>query len=222
MRTYRQMETWIAGQDRRPSANIRRGGMCQWFARNAVGAASFGRTARNAWDNTPRAWRHTGPPPPGAICYWAGGSKGYGHAAPAVENHMIWSTDIRHHGQIDKVPYTEIARKWGMRYLGYIVATPSGKCPTLTHVRAKPVVHVSRVQPGKKGAEVLVLQKALHKEPGVGLDYSSAPGTYGPATLAAYKKWQRKLGFTGADADGKEGITSLRELGSRQGFLAAP
>jgi hypothetical protein len=222
VRTYRQGEAWIAYQDAHPAAEIRRGGMCQWFARNAWGAAPFGITAYQAWLSIPASHRHTGAPPPGAICYWKGGSSGAGHAAPAVESHKIWSTDLVHHGQIDKVPYTQVAEQWGQHYLGWIDWTPSGKLPILSTVVPKPVVHVSRVQPGAHNNEVLVLQKALSKEPQVGLDYSSGPGIFGDRTKAAYQKWQRHLGFSGSDADGKPGITSLTNLAGRHGFRAAP
>jgi hypothetical protein len=40
----------------------------------------------------------------------------------------------------------------------------------------------------------------------------------GPLTRAAYKKWQQKLGFRGADADGIPGFTSLKRLGAKHGF----
>ncbi len=125
------------------------------------------------------------------------------------------------HGQIDKVHYTEIAKRWGQHYLGYITRTPSGPLPILHTVKPKPVVHVSRVQPGKTGAEVLVLQKALHAEPQIALSGYKA-GTYDEKTRLAYQKWQRHLGFSGTDADGKPGITSLTNLGGRHGFRAAP
>jgi murein DD-endopeptidase MepM/ murein hydrolase activator NlpD len=75
---------------------------------------------------------------------------------------------------------------------------------------------LANVQPGKKNADVLIVQRALAKA--VGLDYASAPGTFGPKTKAAYAKWQQKLGLSGADADGVPGLKSLRALGKQYGF----
>lgn len=59
-----------------------------------------------------------------------------------------------------------------------------------------------------------IVQAALHKfRPPVTVD-----GDYGPKTKAAYKAWQESLGFTGSDADGLPGITSLTRLGAKYGF----
>jgi peptidoglycan hydrolase-like protein with peptidoglycan-binding domain len=43
-------------------------------------------------------------------------------------------------------------------------------------------------------------------------------GHFGKDTLAAYAAWQRRLGYTGAAADGIPGRTSLTRLGARHGF----
>jgi len=43
---------------------------------------------------------------------------------------------------------------------------------------------------------------------------TTADGWYGNATTASYQKWQRKLGFSGIDANGLPGVTSLTKLGS--------
>lgn len=43
-------------------------------------------------------------------------------------------------------------------------------------------------------------------------------GSAGSSTHVAYAKWQRELGFTGKDADGLPGKTSLVALGARYGF----
>lgn len=44
-------------------------------------------------------------------------------------------------------------------------------------------------------------------------------GYAGTSTREAYRKWQQRLGFTGKDADGFPGKTSLTELGRRYGFV---
>ena len=80
----------------------------------------------------------------------------------------------------------------------------------------KPVVHVSKVQPGMINSEVKIVQKALHNEPKIRLDYSSGPGVFGPKTKEAYHRWERMLGYNKANS--KPGKKSLTELGNRHGF----
>jgi hypothetical protein len=218
MRTYNGMVAFCEAEHRNPSYNVRRGGMCQWFSRSAVGAYAFGGTAHAAWLSIPVKHRFTGKPLPGSIAYWSGGSKGYGHATPVVEDGHIWSTDILHWGRVDKVDYRLIAQKWGLHYLGWIDWCPSGDLPVLHQPKPLPVVHVSRVQPGEHNNEVRRVQRALHAEPAIQLDYSTGPGHFGPRTKKAYKAWQRHLGFAQDDADGHPGHTSLRRLGKRHGF----
>jgi peptidoglycan hydrolase-like protein with peptidoglycan-binding domain len=64
---------------------------------------------------------------------------------------------------------------------------------------------------------VLIVQKALKRE--FGLDFSSGPGFFGPRTKDAYARWQRKMGFTGADADGIPGKKNLTRLGTKHNFI---
>lgn len=45
-------------------------------------------------------------------------------------------------------------------------------------------------------------------------------GYAGQPTVDAYKQWQHKLGYRGADADGQPGMTSLVRLGHRRGRFA--
>jgi murein DD-endopeptidase MepM/ murein hydrolase activator NlpD len=90
------------------------------------------------------------------------------------------------------------------------------KAPAPSKATAKPKVKLANVQLGKKNNSVLIVQKALAKA--VGLDYSSGPGHFGPATKAAYAKWQRKCGYSGSAADGVPGAASLKKLGSKYGF----
>ncbi|MFF3940451.1 peptidoglycan DD-metalloendopeptidase family protein [Streptomyces phaeofaciens] len=78
------------------------------------------------------------------------------------------------------------------------------------------VVVLSQVKPGAHNDSVLVVQKALAAA--VGLDFSSGPGVFGRLTQDAYAKWQRHLGFSGAQADGIPGEVSLKKLGDRFDF----
>jgi hypothetical protein len=79
----------------------------------------------------------------------------------------------------------------------------------------KPVVKLSDLKPRQKNASVGTVQEALQKE--VGLAKQVSP-VFNAATKAAYAKWQKKLGYTGADADGIPGRASLIKLGKKNGF----
>lgn len=78
-------------------------------------------------------------------------------------------------------------------------------------------VTASQLVFGARNTSVRTVQAALAME--VGLDYAAAPGTFGPRTKAAVAAFQRKLGLTGADANGVFGRYSLTELGRRHGFV---
>lgn len=79
-----------------------------------------------------------------------------------------------------------------------------------TPAPTKPTMKVSDVQVGKTNASVKAVQTALIKK-GFKIP-AGATGYFGSQTLSAYKLYQRSLGYTGADADGRPGITSLTKL----------
>jgi peptidoglycan hydrolase-like protein with peptidoglycan-binding domain len=64
--------------------------------------------------------------------------------------------------------------------------------------------------PGASG-HVLEVERALNAK-GL-LASGSTDGHYGTSTVSAYAAWQRSLGFTGIDANGIPGPTSLTRLG---------
>lgn len=81
---------------------------------------------------------------------------------------------------------------------------------------AKQWVWWPNIQYGKKNKSVLILQTHLAKE--VSLDFSSGPGSYGPATKAAVQKLQTRLYGVGSAADGLIGISTLRYLANKHNF----
>lgn len=83
---------------------------------------------------------------------------------------------------------------------------PSGPVPT----QRQRVVHLHLLQLGQVNAEVRALQVALKRR---GFDPGPIDGAFGPKTRAAVAAFQRSLGFSGADADGIPGRTSLAALG---------
>jgi len=87
--------------------------------------------------------------------------------------------------------------------------------PTPTPVPLKKVWLVS-VQPGKRNQQVWTVQNALKKE---GMTTSEPTGFFGADTKLAYSNWQKKLGYSGASADGIPGKVSLSKLGEKYGFV---
>lgn len=64
---------------------------------------------------------------------------------------------------------------------------------------------------------VRIIEDALRKEGLLDARYAG-DGSYGSKTISAYAAWQRRCGYTGRDADGIPGPTSLSRLGARHGF----
>lgn len=65
--------------------------------------------------------------------------------------------------------------------------------------------------------EVLIVERALKSEGYLPAAY--VDGSFGSLTKDAYAKWQRHLGYSGTAADGIPGMTSLKKLGDRHGFV---
>jgi hypothetical protein len=65
--------------------------------------------------------------------------------------------------------------------------------------------------------DVKIVEMALAEEHLLDRKYAS-DGSFGTATKAAYAQWQRKLGYSGKDADGIPGHDSLAKLGARHNF----
>jgi len=91
----------------------------------------------------------------------------------------------------------------------------------------KPVVDLSKLvtaaksDPPKRGTPisyygVKTVETALVAE-GL-LAREVADGHYGTATVAAYRAWQLRCGYKGADADGVPGPESLKKLAAKRGF----
>jgi hypothetical protein len=71
-------------------------------------------------------------------------------------------------------------------------------------------VYLSRLAPGKRNLDVYMVKRALSKR----LLFSGTMNNYFSVELRkAYAEWQKSLGFTGTDADGIPGPSSLEALG---------
>jgi hypothetical protein len=106
-----------------------------------------------------------------------------------------------------------------------LVATPASAATT---VDMEQVLLACQVDPPKSGtgttpgaqAHVLAVEQALAAK-GL-LASAQTDGHYGTATLDAYAAWQRSLGYSGLDANGVPGRTSLTELGSGRFTVTRP
>lgn len=66
-------------------------------------------------------------------------------------------------------------------------------------------------------ASVKIVEAALVAE-GLLDKRLAGDGSFGSSTVAAYRAWQQRLGYTGNDADGIPGRSSLEALGKKRGF----
>ncbi|MQS15437.1 peptidoglycan-binding protein [Streptomyces kaniharaensis] len=98
--------------------------------------------------------------------------------------------------------------------LGYL---PCPRTVSLAHA-----VSAARTDPGAEqghrtyGAEVAIVEQALTDE-GL-LEQLWVDGSFGSMTVTAYAAWQRRCGYSDADADGIPGYDSLHRLGAAQDF----
>ncbi|MEV4783966.1 N-acetylmuramoyl-L-alanine amidase [Streptomyces tuirus] len=155
----------------------------------------------------------------------------------AICRHHDWSarSAIRHldwqPGKVDPrgpgMDWDDILTHVAARLAGATPSTPKPPAPPPLPKPVKPVVDLSklvaaaRANPAAKGTPVTysgvkTVEAALVDAGLLSKRYSD--GHYGTTTIAAYAKWQTKLGYRGNDADGIPGKTSLTRLGDKYGF----
>lgn len=92
-------------------------GYCLQFARVCAGAAAKYPDATTASKHADLHGDRN--PPRGSICYWTGGSHGYGHAAVSVGNQRIRTTDAPSPGYVSSQPLDWPETHWGLRWAGW-------------------------------------------------------------------------------------------------------
>ncbi|MEV0222655.1 peptidoglycan-binding domain-containing protein [Streptomyces sp. NPDC050704] len=161
-----------------------------------------GRLAKSAADATNR---------PRSVWLTKGGH--YGHANIPGNDH--WDP-----GNIDKSALFEAAD--GKPAPGTGPKPPEPPKPQKPVVDLSNLIAAARRDPGlpqggkTHKADVLVVEKALVAE-GL-LPAQWADGSFGTRTVEAYAALQRRYGYTGAEADGIPGRTTLGKLGAEHGF----
>lgn len=95
--------------------------------------------------------------------------------------------------------------------------------PSKPSVSLSALVRAARRDPGlpqggtTSPADVKIVESALQREGLLAAKYAG-DGSFGSLTRNAYAGWQRRLGYSGSDADGIPGMTSLTKLGAKYGF----
>lgn len=103
--------------------------------------------------------------------------------------------------------------------------TPAPKpAPSKPHVDLSLLAKAAKTDPDARQGHVTYMTGTNLTEAAlVKLGYLSktyaGDGSFGSTTVAAYARWQRHLGYTGADANGIPGPTSLTKLGSKTGLF---
>ena len=216
MRTYAQAKEFALQQHRSGSAGWLN--LCQMFSRQCVGAPPFGTSARQAFNGTDAEARHqSSPPPPGSIAYYGFKDRGAGHAVFAVNGGFVWSNDILRRGHIDRVRWDVFQSRWKLPYRGWISACPAGELP-VQRGHDKPAyrqgkkVYQSRMRLEQDDSDsVWNLQVALIAR---GFEFENGPtGYYGNHTRRCVAAFQRRRGWTGSDADGLAGPSTIDKLG---------
>lgn len=211
-------------------------GECLGFVRTSFGIGPRDYSAAIGWSKA--RYRHTSWPPPAAVpVWWTGGSHGYGHVALSRGGGVCRSTDVLHSGRVNNIPISLVHQAWGHTYVGWSediegVHVYAGSSPAPTpnvSTGAIPTVDLSNVvaafkadprRPQGHGLhehDVFYVEAALRLEGLLAANYAG-DGYAGTLTREAYRKWQHRLGYTGAAADGFPGVKSLQALGRRHRF----
>lgn len=145
----------------------------------------------------------------------------HGWSEKSVIAHSEWS-DWKSDPSFDVVRFREDVKTRLASKPRKPAASPDA-APARPKVSLKNVIAAARTDPGAAQghrthpADVKPVEAALKAEGLLPAAYAS-DGSFGAATVAAYAAWQRHLKFSGADANGIPGETSLKALGAEHGF----
>ncbi|MFJ6636575.1 peptidoglycan-binding protein [Streptomyces sp. NPDC091376] len=173
---------------------------------------------------------------------WPAGALATSYGSNTSRSRTTWATKGGHYGHCN-IPGNDHWDPGNIDRAAIFKAAPKATAPapstskpstptkpaTPAKPATKPTVDLSnltaaaRRDPGLKqgGAthptDVRIVEAALKAEGLLSASYAS-DGSFGSSTIAAYRKWQQKCGYTGSAADGIPGATSLKKLGAKRGF----
>lgn len=209
----------LATTDRYNTPNL-----CLRQVREWWGVGSKYPSAISAWRNA--RYRYSGVPPKGAPVFYSGGQ--YGHVAFSLGNGYVRSTDAAGRGKVGTVPLDWFNRNWGYTRVGWTRDLNGVLLPFPITTTTLPVVDLSQLITAAKSnppaisgtvtyRPTIYVERALAKIGYLAGGY--VDGHYGRTTVAAYSRWQRALGYSGADANGIPGMSSLTALGRKTGLF---
>lgn len=114
---------WMLQESLHPTAD--RTDQCLKTVRLALDIPSKYDWAIHAWEGAAAADQHSFYVPPKGVPYFFKGAGQYGHIVlvdtpgETVGETLVWSTDIKRKGKIDKVTIAYIEKHWGMKGLGW-------------------------------------------------------------------------------------------------------
>jgi len=141
----------------------------------------------------------------------------HGWSERSVIGHLEWQP-----GKVDPRGFTMAwMREKVAKRLGVEPATTAPPKPVKPVVDLSRLVAAAKSDPRRAGTPVTysgvrIVEAALVDAGLLAKPYSD--GHFGSATVDAYAKWQRRLGYSGTAADGIPGMTSLKKLGAKYGF----
>ncbi|WP_030962675.1 peptidoglycan-binding protein LysM [Streptomyces sp. NRRL S-378] len=158
---------------------------------------------------------------------WPAGELAKSYSDASNRSASVWSSRGGHYGH-SNVPGNDhwdpgnIDRA-ALLAAGGSTSTPTPPAPSTPSVSLAAVIRAAQRDPGlpqggtTSAADVRPVEAALQREGLLSASYAK-DGSFGSLTRTAYAGWQRRLGYSGADADGIPGKTSLTKLGAKHGF----
>lgn len=202
-------------------------GLCLKFTRTCFNVAAMqnatpaGGYALLAWQRAKYKHGVGSKRPPAGVPVFFDGVGRYGHVAVSAGGGYVYTTDYPLLNRVRKVPITAIELAWGCYMIGWTEDINGVRVWRPPLLDLSDLKKCATTEPGHANlsqhpAQVKALARALRRE-GL-LSAANVTGHYSFAKKRAYAMWQRRLGYTGSDANGVPGETSLRRLCAKYGM----
>ncbi|MER6485738.1 peptidoglycan-binding protein LysM [Streptomyces virginiae] len=156
---------------------------------------------------------------------WPAGELAKSYSDNSNRSASVWSSQGGHFGH-SNIPGNDHWDPGNIDRNALLAAggsTPTPPAPSTPSVSLAAVIRAAQRDPGlpqggtTSAADVRPVEAALQREGLLSATYAK-DGSFGSLTRTAYAGWQRRLGYSGSDADGIPGKTSLTKLGQKYGF----
>ena len=191
-------------------------GWCLRWVREMFGIPPKFRYAFQNWGAMPAKYRHvtSNPPPRGSVAYYRSpNTNGMpGHIAIGLGGGKILTTDLPTGGRVGVVHYMDPVRRWGHQYVGYGWWI-NGKVIAARTVDASTLAYTANGHPAHSPSMTYTVARSLHAQRLLALLWVTRRWDF--HKTRAYAAWQRRMGHTGAAANGIPGWRTLRQLARR-------